>query len=89
MEKNKDMVTTRNIGGTWSPFRDGALQLSFSYNEAYNSSANQKDRTIVPSMRWNIRGGSYLDMSYLYLKSTSVSQSSESRTFSSTLRFAF
>ncbi|ANA41599.1 hypothetical protein [Geobacter anodireducens] len=89
MEKNKDMVTTRNIGGTWSPFRDGALQLSFSYNEAYNSSANQKDRTIVPSLRWNIRGGSYLDVSYLYLKSTSVSQSSDSRTFSSTLRFAF
>jgi len=63
--------------------------LSFSYNEAYNSSANQKDRTIVPSLRWNIRGGSYLDVSYLYLKSTSVSQSSDSRTFSSTLRFAF
>lgn len=79
----------RNYSANWSPFPDGTLHLNFFYNEAIRSENNARDRTIVPSLRWNITARSYLDLSYQSLRSESVVLTTDTRTFSGTVRIGF
>lgn len=87
----KDMKTSRvqNYAGTWSPFPGGALQFNFSYNENLRSEDNGRDTVITPSIRWNIFRRAFLDVSYLVMKSESLSQTTESKSFNANLKLYF
>ncbi len=87
-QKNRKTQTTQSIGGSWSPFRDGALLLNTSYRENIDNSGN-KDKTMVQSLRWNIRSGWYLDVSYVLTNGTSTTQTTDTRIFSTSLRMSF
>jgi hypothetical protein len=76
-----------NYGASWSPFPDGSLQFTFSYNENLNSDG-EKVTLISPNVRWNISRRTFLDLSSQYLKSESVSQTSDSIISSATFRTA-
>lgn len=89
-ERIKTNVETKdlmNYGANWSPFPDGSLQFTFSYNENLNSDG-EKVTLISPNIRWNITRRTYLDVSGQLLKSESVSQKSDSIISSATFRTA-
>lgn len=87
-QKGRKTQTAQSIGGSWSPFRGGALLLNTSYRENIDSSGN-KDRTGIQSLRWNIRSGWFLDTSYLITTSTTLSRKTDSQAFSTSLRMSF
>jgi hypothetical protein len=88
-ETDRDTTRTHNFGGSWGILRDGSLQLNFSYNENFNQANNQKERTIVPSLRWNIRPGSHFDVSYFISRNTSDIQEADFTSLSALLRIGF
>ena len=88
-QNDRKTSTVRNYAGTWSPFPGGALQFNFSYNENLRSDDNGKDTLITPSIRWNIIPRTFLNMSYLILKSESTSQATESKSFNANLKMFF
>ncbi|WP_041262682.1 hypothetical protein [Citrifermentans bemidjiense] len=89
MQNDRENVTLQNYSIGWAPFRGGDLQFSLAYNEALDSTGNQKTRSLAPSLRWNIRPGSSLDASYSVQHTDSeLSGSTDSRTFSAQLRIA-
>jgi hypothetical protein len=47
-----------------SPFRDGALQLTFSYSETYDTTSDLRTRNWGPSVRWRFARRAYLDLAY-------------------------
>ncbi len=80
--ETKDLV---NYGANWSPFPDGSLQFTFSYNENLNSDG-EKVTLISPNIRWNISRRMFLELSGQYLKTESESQTSDSFISSATFR---
>jgi len=91
LESITDPDKTRNLqnyGINWSPFPDGSLQFTFSYNESLTSDEG-KTRQINPSLRWNISARTHLDLSSQFLKSESESLKSESVISSATFRTVF
>ena len=87
-QKGRKTQTAQSIGGSWSPFRGGAILLNTSYRENIDNSGN-KDRTGVQSLRWNIRSGWYLDVSYLISTNSSLSRKTDAQAFSTSLRMSF
>ena len=87
----KDMKTSKvqNYAGAWSPFPGGTLQFNFSYNENVRSEDNGRDTLITPSIRWNFIRRAFLDISYLILRSDSLSQTTESKSFNANLKMSF
>jgi hypothetical protein len=88
-QNDKKTSTVRNYAGTWSPFPGGSLQFNFSYNENLRSDDNGKDTVITPSIRWNIIHRAFLDVSYLMLRSESLSQTIESKSFNANFKMSF
>ncbi len=88
-EKDKKTSTIQNYAGTWSPFPGGALQFNFAYNENLRSEDNGRDKVITPSIRWNIIPRTFLDVSYLVLRSESLSQDTRSKSFNMNLKMYF
>jgi hypothetical protein len=83
-----DSRNLQNFGANWSPFPDGSLQFTFSYNESLTSDGD-KIRLMNPSARWNISRRAFLDLSSQFIRSESVSQTADSLTSSATLRMVF
>jgi hypothetical protein len=71
MESDMNNVTLQNYSISWSPFRGGDLQFNFAFLQSYDSGQDEKSTNISPSVRWNIRPGSTLDVSYNILDSKS------------------
>lgn len=88
-EQDRELSITQNYSGTWSPFRDGALQFTITYNENLRSDDNGKDTLITPSVRWNITRRAYLDVSYQIVKSTSTAERTEYSSFNTSLKMSF
>jgi hypothetical protein len=88
-QSGTDASITQNYGGSWSPFRDGALLFNVSYNESISSDGNQRTRIVSPSLRWNIRSGWSLDVSYSFLTTTSSTEETESSNINTALRIIF
>lgn len=89
-ERTKTKGDTRdlmNYGANWSPFPDGSLQFTFSYNENLTSDG-EKVTLISPNMRWKISRRTFLDLSGQYLETESASQISDSIITSATFRTA-
>ncbi len=90
MQNDRPAVTLQNYAVSWSPFRGGDLQFSFAYSQNYNSSENEKDTNISPSLRWNIRPGSTLDVYYNILNNTNSSTGTTAgNSLGARLRIAF
>jgi len=89
------IVTNRlkNYGLNWSPFPDGQLQFGFSYSEAITSVNNEKDTTIIPSLRWNLSPTKFLQVSYEDFETESIlanlPQHSRIKSFNALLNVGF
>jgi hypothetical protein len=79
----------QNYAIGWSPFPGGDLQFNFGYTEAIRSEDRARERSIGPSLRWKISTRSALDVSYQWVKSSSVSQKSDTNAFSTRLQIFF
>jgi hypothetical protein len=77
-----------NYSFSWSPFRDGALQLNFNYNETIRSD-DTKERSIIPNMRLYVTPRSYLNLSYQNLKAETPALTTVSDIYSGTVRVSF
>jgi hypothetical protein len=76
-----------NANVTFSPFPGGNLQLGVSYAETYQD--GQLSRLFSPSVRWNVRPGTMLTVSYLLLDSnTAGAGANHTRTFDVNLQIA-
>ena len=78
---NGTHYTLANLAASVSPFPGGDLYLGFAYNETLDTRADQRVRGWGPTMRWKIRGATYLDAGYSAVDSTSPSQDVHSRVF--------
>jgi len=79
--------TAQSFGGSWSPFRDGALLLNISYRESIQNDGT-KDRSLSNSLRWTIRQGTFLDLGYQVSSGSAPDQKTEAQTFSALLRIS-
>lgn len=82
---NQGPQTLTNFGAGFSPFAGGQLLLRFSYNENLDSSAQLRNRVFGPGLRWNIRSGTYLDVSYTWNDSIQPALLTQARTLLATL----
>ncbi len=89
LKQNDKKDTLKNYSIDWSPFPGGALQFTFSYNENLRTEDNSIDKVIRPSVRWNITSRSFLDASYLIVKSESDVQKVDTKIFNVHLRIPF
>jgi hypothetical protein len=85
----KSRRTIQNYTANWSPFPDGTLHLNLFYVETIRSEDDARERSIVPNLRWNMTPRSHLDLSYQWLKTESVVQTTENRVASATIRLSF
>ena len=88
-EKGEKRLITQDYGINWSPFPDGALRFSLTYNENYNTIDHQKERNFTPSIRYDITKKSYIDVSYNMIRIRSDTQKTDSNLFSVTLKIFF
>jgi len=79
--------TTTSFGGGWSPFRDGALQISTAYNETIQSGS--KTRSFSQNARWKISQWASLSVGYLLSITKDSGQESESEGVNAALRILF
>ena len=82
-------TTLQNYTVNWSPFRDGALQLFFNYNETLQSSQNQRDRSVGPGFSWTISNHFFLEMNYRFQKNDSDTQKTEGHNIFGEFRLVF
>jgi hypothetical protein len=80
-EAGQKTFNTSSFSLSWSPLQGGDLQFGFVYNVS-TSSANQKQTTISPSMRWLLRPSTTLEVAYTILKSDSPALLSNQKVFS-------
>jgi len=72
--------TLANATGSFSPFPGGDLQFTLSYTETYQE-PNLLSRLIVPTIRWNLRPGTLITVSYTVLDTTGLGTGTHTRTF--------
>jgi hypothetical protein len=70
-----------NLAVGFSPFPQGQLLLNFNYNDALDSGAQSRARVFGPSVRWNIRPGTYLNASYIWSDTAQPALASAGTTF--------
>jgi len=68
----------------YAPFR-GDVQLTLAYSETLDTAAQYRTRSFTPSLRWNIRGGTFLTASYALVQTSAPVQTTDSRSFTTTL----
>ena len=74
---------------SWAPFPGGALRFVVSYSENRNTFLDETNRVFTPTIRWNINGRSYLNVSYQKLSTRSDLGTTDDAILSATLRFGF
>lgn len=88
-EPDQPSQTTQNYAVTWSPFRTGALQFNFAYNQSLTSPGNQVTTTLTPTIRWYITPRAYIDIAYTEIKNASLVAESDEKAFSASFRTRF
>jgi len=89
LDKDLSKETFQNYAVNWSPFPDGNLLLSLVYSETLRSVDEIKDKTVGPSLRWDINRHAVLVMSYSIIKSESTLETTDSQNFNTNLRMSF
>jgi hypothetical protein len=85
---NGPAYTLANLAASVSPFPGGDLYLGFAYNETLDTRSGLRVRGWGPTMRWKIRGATFLNAGYNVLDSTSPAQDIHSRVFTVQLSLA-
>jgi hypothetical protein len=88
IQSKQKIQTAQSIGGSWAPFRDGALQLNVSYRETIQADGT-KETSFSNSIHLTIRPGMALDISYLISTSSGIMQNNKNQSLSSSLRANF
>ena len=78
-----------NYGLNWSPFPGGDLVFTFSYYETQRYADNSIDKSVIPTLRWNITKRTYALLTYNSTKSTSIFAESTTRTYTASLNMNF
>ena len=73
----------------WSPFPGGDLVFNFSYYENQRNVDNSINKSVVPSLRWNINKRTFANISYNSTKSTSIFGQSTTRVYATSLNMTF
>lgn len=82
-------TTSQNYAVTWSPFGGGAVQITIPFNENITLPDNTKTQTVAPTLRWNIRAGTTLDVGYSWAEITNPATSTtDVNSWTTTLRIA-
>ena len=81
--------TLRNYSASVTPFPDGAFHFSVFYDTSYRTELDETQETLVPTIRWDMTSKIYLNLSYQYLRSTSVLGSNRTEVASATVRAVF
>ncbi len=81
--------TLQNYAANWSPFPSGALQFNFAFNQDLTTRDNAKTRSIRPSLRWNVTNRIILDASYQLVKTESLVETTDNKTFSTNLQMIY
>jgi hypothetical protein len=69
------------VNGTFSPFPNNDLQLRFGYNDSLDTGLDFRNRLWGPGLRWNIRRGTWLDVTYSVYDNYTPTLTSHSRVF--------
>ena len=77
-------TTYGTLNVNYAPFR-GDVQLTLAYGETLDTAAQYSTRSFTPSLRWNIRGGTFLTASYALVQTSAPVQTTDSRAFTTTL----
>ncbi len=85
---NGPAYTLANLAANVAPFPGGDLYLGFAYNETLDTRSDLRVRGWGPTMRWKIRGATFLNAGYTVLDSTSPAQDIHSRVFNVQLTMA-
>jgi hypothetical protein len=85
-DRARDTLTT--YGLNWSPFPGGDLQFNFAYTESRRALDNSIDKSMTPSLRWNITRGTYVVTAYNSTRNTSNFGQSTTRTYSASLNMS-
>ena len=73
----------------FSPFTGGQLLIRFGYDENVDTLSRIRNRFFGPSVRWNIRTGTYLDVAYTWNDSFQPALLTQSRNLFATLFVTF
>jgi hypothetical protein len=73
-------TTLLNVAASFSPFPGGDLLARFGYSESLDTLSDTHLRNWGPGVRWNIRRGWYLDVSYSVSNSRTQATETDSRT---------
>ena len=84
-----DHRTIDNYAVSWSPFPDGTLHFTISYNETLRSELDQTDESFVSRLRWDISRLSFLDVTYQRIRTDSDTQTQHDDIVSANLRIGF
>jgi hypothetical protein len=81
--------TLQNFSASFTPFPDGAFHFSVFYDTTYRTELDETQETLVPTIRWDITSKIYVNVSYQYLRTTSLLGMNRTEVASATLRAAF
>ncbi len=87
--EDRPPLQTRNVALSWAPFPDGDLHVNVGFDEIRRTDLDSLQRTFTPSLRWTIRGGTFLDVAYQRLKLDSILDRLETTILGATVRIAF
>jgi len=82
---NSDSTSLLDYAINWSPFPDGSLQFSFTYNETRGSD-DAKSEIFTPSVKWQVAPGIFLDLRYNVGTIESEVEKSDIKNFTGSLR---
>jgi hypothetical protein len=71
--------TLASLSVNASPFRDGALQLSFAYSESLDTTTDTRSRRWGPSLRWRVARRGYLDLAYTDARTRATAVTTDSQ----------
>ena len=82
-------TTLQNYSVNWSPFPDGALQVSFNYAETLRDPDNQRDRSAGPYLKWTVSRHIILESAYTLSQSESDTQKADTRSILAKMNLIF
>jgi hypothetical protein len=89
VDRDDKMTRLQSWSVNWSPFRDGALQMSLAHSEQIRSQDDGSDQLTNVNLRWDVRPGVFTDLSYGIIKSETRIQETRTRSLSANLHASF
>lgn len=78
-------TTLYNFSATYSPFREGALLLSFAHSQNFETSTETRNRVSTASARWNFAPVAYVEASYAFLDTENLQTATEAQSIAARL----